>query len=224
MLKKLIFKDKVFDAVIILNGDTPDSEIFMHLKSIPLLAADGASNSMLEQNIEPDFIIGDLDSVSVQLKNDSKWQDKLIFNPDQETNDFEKALVFAQSCNYQNILILGFHGGALEHTLNNWSVLSRFSKRMNLCVYESGRYSFCTDFSFSFNPDFNEMVSLVPIVRTKLTTTNLKWELNDEILAPGIREGTRNVALSNDITIQIHSGELLVFVDSRFPICPEWNY
>ena len=68
--------------------------------------------------------------------------DTLIKYEDQDSNDFEKVLRYCRERNIDNNLIVGFHGGELEHTLNNWSVFSRYSKYMSLVIYDYDRYGF----------------------------------------------------------------------------------
>jgi hypothetical protein len=46
------------------------------------------------------------------------------------------------------------------------------------------------------------------------------WELNNEILELGVREGARNIAIKQDISLIISEGELLLFLDDRLPNAP----
>jgi thiamine pyrophosphokinase len=111
-------------------------------------------------------------------------------------------------------------GGLLEHTLNNWSVFSRFSKIMNLCIYDSGRYGFSVSDSVLLHVRKGEIISLVPQTRALVKTEGLNWELNDEYLGIGSREGARNFALTTRVRISVRKGALLVFCDPRLPYSP----
>jgi thiamine pyrophosphokinase len=216
-IKKCTFGSIKFDALVCLKGNIPDYGFFSLFPEIPVYAADGAADLLLQINIVPDFIIGDLDSFSFQ-QTDSKTQ--IIREPDQETNDFEKILHFAGSRNLQNLLIIGFHGGDLEHTLNNWSVFVKFADKLNLCIYDNDRYGIPLLNSAGIATSPGEIISLIPQPACRLSTKNLKWELNDEILELGKREGARNVALANNVIIEIHYGGLLLFVNKRLPFAP----
>lgn len=215
--QKIVFEKGLFDALICLNTINPDIELIKSLSNIPILAADGAGIYLLRNKIEPNFVIGDLDSFSKDEISKSFPQEKLIFLPDQETNDFEKTLNFARYQNYQNLIVFGIHGGEYEHSLNNWSVLSKYSDIMNIVIYDNNRYGFCISRNFILETKNNELISLIPKGFAKITTQGLKWNLNDEILALGVREGARNIAITNEITINITDGEIFVFLDSRFP-------
>ncbi len=216
-LQEISFIEGKFDAVICLNTLIPEISIIKQLIDVPILAADGAAIYLIEHKIEPDFIIGDLDSFNSSIYYDEFPKDKLIYLPEQETNDFEKTIRYALENNMQNILVFGIHGGEYEHSLNNWSVLSKFSKLANILVFDKYRYGFCLNESAEIQVNKNEIISLIPRGLAKISTNNLQWNLHNEILELGVREGARNKTLDKNCLIDIHQGELFVFVDSRFP-------
>jgi thiamine pyrophosphokinase len=129
-------------------------------------------------------------------------------------------LKWLEQSELKNILILGLHGGLLEHTLNNWSILMRYGRKLNLCNYELGRYAIPIYDSIKMNCVQNEVVSLIPNGMVRLTTRNLKWELDDEILQFSKREGARNITLAENFEIAVTEGSFLLFVDSRLPFSP----
>lgn len=216
-LTTLEFKDIFFDAIVCLNADLPDIGIFKFFKDQPLLAADGAAISLHKLGLEPDYVVGDLDSFSESPISRNYDQNKIVHKPDQESNDFEKILQFAIDKSYENILILGFHGGELEHTLNNWSVFKRYSKRINLCIYDKGRYGLSIDRPVQISCSIDEIISLIPQPTAKISSKGLKWELQDEYLTIGIREGARNRAILNKVCLNIIEGEILFFCNARLP-------
>lgn len=215
--QKIFFSDKSFDAIVCLDANLPDKSIFDKFENIPILAADGASIKLHNLGIEPDYIIGDLDTFLQSDLVSKIPQNKIIHIPEQEHNDFEKVLMYAIEFNFKDILILGFHGGLLEHTLNNWSVFAKYSKKLNLCIYENGRYAIPIYRSFQMNVNTGEIISIIPMTRAILRTKNLKWKLSDEELAIGNREGARNLAIKETIYIKIQSGAILLFFDARLP-------
>ncbi|MDQ1266886.1 MAG: thiamine pyrophosphokinae [Bacteroidota bacterium] len=213
---------ETFDCMICLNGSIPGSDFFSLLKDVPLLAADGAALKLFDIGVSPDYVIGDLDSFYSSEKSSDFPDTKIIFLPDQEHNDFEKTLTYCLDNGFKSALIAGFHGGELEHTLNNWSILKKFSDKLQICVYDQGRYCLPLKFSVNLNVKTGEMISIIPQPEALLTTVNLQWELKNESLSLGVREGARNRALSEDITIEIHSGEILLVIDCRLPLAPKY--
>jgi thiamine pyrophosphokinase len=223
---EVCFGKITFDSLLFLNGEFNEFNIFTQIPKIPIFAADGAGLLILNNGLQPDYIIGDLDSFSIETAKSFGFPiEKLVKIPEQETNDFEKTLKFMAEKGFNRILILGIHGGLYEHSLNNWSVLSRYSKLMNLTIYDKGRYGICVNKSFLLKTSIGEIISLVPKNNAVLTTHNLYWQLNNESLELGIREVTHNIATAEKILIEIHSGEIFLFIDQRLPYAPEFlNY
>ena len=217
-MNKYIFKNKKFDVAICLNGEIPDKEVFGLITGIPLIAADGAYNMLNSMDIHPMAIVGDMDSVDC-LHDDSKTQ--FVKVDSQETNDFEKCIQFINGKGYNNVLIIGFTGGLLEHSLNNTSIIMKYSQQYDFTIYHQQRYSFLVENSSEFEVKPDELVSIIPYPIVKLTTHNLKWELRSEFLELGVQEGARNIAVADTFSLDVHTGKCFVFIDSHLPHCPE---
>jgi thiamine pyrophosphokinase len=215
-LKKLIFRDDNFDAILSLNGNLPDISFFESINST-LIAADGAANNLLSINVIPDFIIGDLDSFD---KNYRLNKTKIIQIDDQDTNDFEKCLIWCSKNNKQKILIIGFHGGELEHSINNISVFKKYSQYLELTILDRDRYGIFVNQSFTSNFNTNEIISIIPLPSALLRTKGLVWELDNTKLELGIKEGARNRTKIDFVEINVIYGQFLLFFDSRYPKIP----
>ena len=215
-MTKILF-DKKFDCIICLNGDIPNKEIFNKVVNIPIFAADGAASKLFESGIEPTKIIGDMDSFSDEITD--KIKEKIININDQNTNDFEKILLYVLNENLRNCLIFGINGGEYEHSLNNWSVLTKYSEKINLCVYTNGRYGFYVNKNIAIHLKKNETVSLIPCPSAIISSKNLNWELSNYLLEIGVSEGARNFAKSEAVELILHQGKYFLFIDERLPCC-----
>lgn len=218
---KLSFDTTHFDAVICLNGDLPETSVFEALADRPLIAADGAANLLIDAGIGPEFVVGDLDSITEATMERLQGITELVPESDQDTTDFEKSIRFAESQLWKNLLVLGMHGGDLEHTLNNWSVLMRYAQGLQLTAFDRGRYAIPVFESFSYDATENELLSLIPQPLATLTTTGLVWNLTSELLQMGTREGARNRAAGSEVHVQLHDGSLLFFCSARLPWAPQ---
>ena len=214
------FGTKLFDALICLDANLPSNDFYTQFDNIPILAADGAAIRLYEIGISADYIVGDLDTFYGNPLSKNIKEGTISHKPDQESNDFEKILVFAREKGFETLLITGFHGGELEHTLNNWSVFKRYADLLNLCIFDKGRYGIPMSESFSLKTLPGEIISLIPQAEAVVSTKNLKWKLENEKLELGFREGARNRAAAGSISVEIHSGSLLVFCDERTPYAP----
>lgn len=206
------------EVIVCLNGDLKFPE------KIPLknlwLAVDGAANVMKEKNLLPSYIIGDLDSVDKNLLKETTW--KKIDN--QDTCDFEKALQFILKKGWNNVAILGFQGKDLDHTLNNWSVLMRYGNLLQVCVIDNDKWAIPLYNSCEIHYQKGSILSLIPQPNVKISTKGLQWELTGEFLTLGIREGARNKAIHDTITIEIHEGSVMLILEDIFPgLMPVWK-
>jgi thiamine pyrophosphokinase len=240
-----------FDAIVCLGGLIPEISFFNYFEakennclfdrsldksldenlkenlkqlSIPLIAADGAINSLVDINILPSHLIGDIDSTNLDILKANSKNLHFFHISEQDTNDFEKCLKFVKLNNFQNILIIGFNGGLLEHVLNNWSVLAKYADQLNMCIYEHNRYAFVLSENIQEKIHFEfkqkETISLIPQCKVRLESENFVWDLKNEELEIGVREGARNIAKEENISIKIISGSLLLFCDARLPFAP----
>ncbi|MDR2158233.1 MAG: thiamine diphosphokinase, partial [Holosporaceae bacterium] len=108
-----------YKSILCLNGDLI-CDLIGDI-NLPIVAADGAANTLIQNGIEPDIIIGDLDSVDdntllcrTHLKIDS-----------QVHTDFEKALNFIEEKSISPAIVMGVDGGYIDHVLGNISIFSR---------------------------------------------------------------------------------------------------
>lgn len=209
------------EAVICLNGELPSLEQFSHLASqiphIPILAADGAATKLRHLHMQPTVIIGDLDSLADELE---YWQQQFVeicHVPDQNSTDFEKCLDYALAHDLKHLLVLGADGGDLDHTLNNWSIIIRYGQRVSMTIANAGQSGVPLYESVQFVVQPQSLVSLIPQPFVRLSTTGLQWNLHQEILALGIREGARNRALDANVALVLHEGALLVLLPTIFP-------
>ena len=158
-----------------------------------------------------DFVSGDFDSLSQELLSEVK--PKLVFTPDQNFTDFEKALDILKKLGAENVDVLGASGGEQDHYLGNLSAALRFKEHLNLRFYDHYSTYFFLSKQATLEGVKGKMISLVPFPKaTRISTTGLKWPLHDEDLEFGIRIGTRNQAIEDLVSIKFDSGELLVFI------------
>jgi thiamine pyrophosphokinase len=210
------------DVILCLNGVLPDNNIFLQLDSIPIIAADGAAAQLRTKGFLPNYIIGDLDSLAPEIDHWRNAKDIVIEEvSNQNSTDFEKALEHIRRQKYSAPMICGLHGGELDHTLNNWSILMRYGKIMPLAVYDAGKIALPVYESVIIDSVQGEMISLIPQPTVSLTTKGLEWNLQQEELRLGVREGARNRATNNRIALEIHSGAMLLFQKAALPYIPQ---
>jgi thiamine pyrophosphokinase len=56
---------------------------------------------------------------------------------------------------------------------------------------------------------------MMPLKKSKINTNGLKWNLQNEIIELGVKESLHNIAIGEQIQVDIEFGELFVFCNSR---------
>lgn len=200
-------------TLILCNGLPPSAQLFDECRKWAdfFIAADGGGNIAHSFNSLPDIVIGDLDSFNYPDADSYK----IVFDPDQETNDLEKALNRAIKEGSKEVVVLGATGKRLDQTLKNLSVLKQFNSKFNTLVYRDNfgdTFLLPNSFSKEFEP--GTQVSLFPLSGkvTGIHTEGLKYSLTDEKLMNGVRDGSSNEVVSSPVEIKHEGGDLLMFV------------
>lgn len=200
-------------AIIFANGPVPElSRIQQSLEEADLiLCADGGANRAMENNITPDFVIGDLDSINPDLRL-KLAKNKLIFKASQQTTDLEKTLQFALENSVTKVTATGISGGRLDHQINNLNILEKFSDRLEINIIDkSGTGIFVRDKTV-FKGIIGQQISLIAFRQANgITTKGLKFPLNNESLEWAVRDGLSNEIVSNPVEIEVKKGTIFVW-------------
>jgi thiamine pyrophosphokinase len=201
-------------AVIVSNGFPPTKELLeAEVESADfIIGADGGGNKILSHGITPDAVIGDMDS----FKKPDTINFEIIHDKSQETNDLEKALSLAFERKATTCTVLGAFGKRMDHALKNLSVLKRFKSDFDTLIYKDELFeAFVITDQYKAEVPIGSVVSLFPLSGevTGITTSGLKYSLDNEILKNGQRDGTSNETTEQEFSIRIESGDLVVFVE-----------
>jgi len=181
-------------------------------KAENIVCCDGSAQKILDFGIEPDYIVGDLDGLSVELK--QHFALKIIQNPDQETNDLTKAVEFCISKNWKQIAILGATGLREDHTLGNISLLCDYKKRLDdvVMVSDFGIFTPILETTI-FNSYPEQQISVFSLhPETKLTFKGLKYPVTNQSFASWW-QGTLNATIGDSFEIVLHDkGNVIVYV------------
>jgi thiamine pyrophosphokinase len=200
-------------AVILCNGNPPSAQLFSEVRSGAdlFIAADGGGNVALEFGADPDVVIGDMDSFTP----DKDYPFEVIEQPDQQTNDLEKALALAYNRQATHINILGATGSRLDHTLKNLSVLKQFDNEFDeLLLKDNFGDIYLLPQTYSAHIPIGTPISLFPLSGnvSGISTKGLKYPITQGSLENGVRDGSSNEVISNPVSISYQSGDLLIFI------------
>ena len=201
-------------VLIVCNGFPPSLQMLKNeiLDADLIIGADGGGNVLLAYQITPHLVIGDMDSFRKPFGSDIK----IIYDPDQETNDLEKALNYAVKQKAETCTVLGAFGKRLDHSMKNLSVMMQFHPQFEALHFKDEYQKvFLVDSFFEAHVKPGTIVSLFPLtgIASGITTKGLKYALHDEALRNGMRDGTSNVTTDEYFSVEVKEGALVIFIE-----------
>ena len=196
-------------AILFLNGEEPhqlpeisDSDI--------IYCTDGSYFFLKENNIIPNVVSGDFDSVTVNKIDPNV---RVIETPDQEYTDFEKALQIIINDGFDSVKVYGASGKEQDHYIGNLNAALKFKKQIEIVFIDNYSHYYFLDKIEIIKSRIGQKVSLVPFpIADGIITKGLMYPLNNESLDITGRIGSRNESISEEITIQFETGNLLIYL------------
>ena len=204
-----VFQSGSYTAIVA-DGTFPQHEVPLnYLKNAKrVVCCDGSASSLVLAGLEPDAIVGDMDSLSEELA--IRYADRIFMDESQDTNDLTKVVVWCRENSYRDIVIVGATGKREDHTLGNISLLTEYSKDMNvIMVTDTGILRpFLSDAEIESFP--GQQVSIFSIdPEMEVTSNGLKYPLTKTKIT-NWWFATLNEALGNSFSLEF-SGRLIVF-------------
>jgi thiamine pyrophosphokinase len=209
------FPSKTY-CVLIGNGECPSPDKHTHILNNArcIICADGGANYAYRQNVKPDWILGDLDSIEPEVLEYYQRQYIPIQKlKSQRNNDLEKALRKAIRLGYQQLILIGFIGKRIDQTLATLQVAKKYVRKARIILYSSSYEIYpLVPGKYTFAAQPGDPVSIFGFPRAYgITTTGLQWSLTNNHLLEGSR-GLSNLATNNFIKISFARGFLLLLI------------
>jgi thiamine pyrophosphokinase len=197
---------------IVANGELKDRMFYENNleKADVIICADGGANKLLEWNITPDYVIGDMDSIRDHVLERLKKKIKVIFDSDQDKTDMMRAIGLANSLNPAEITIFGAIGDNIDHTLSNLICLDQIDRKIKARILDEKNEIFLVDSELKLEGKEGDIISIIPLTDAEgLSYEGLKWSLKNKDVGFGWF-GTRNRMTGNKCRISLKKGKLLV--------------
>ncbi len=181
------------DIAILANGSPPSHPVPLArlMSADVLVCCDGAYAKARAIGREPDFVVGDGDSLAIDDK--ASLGDRFVAIDEQDTNDLAKAFRFALSRKPGGIAILGATGLREDHGLGNIFWLLDFAEVFPgvAMLTDAGRFDVVAgEQVFACSP--GDAVSIFAVDRaTSVKSQGLKWPL-DEVRFENLHCATLN--------------------------------
>jgi thiamine pyrophosphokinase len=208
-------------VVVVANGDLTEGEWLRPYlqQATAIVAVDGGLSHLQRLGITPDYLIGDLDSLTAAQKTavtEANIQ-QISYSPQKDETDLELALLFAcEQFPDAEIIVAGGFGGRLDQTLANLLLLAH-PDLQNHPIRLLTRYQRAWLLTPAASPahiegKIGDLVSLLPLGGdvTISKTDGLEWSLHEEKLTFGPARGVSNRLTAVSATVAISSGHLLI--------------
>ena len=200
-----------YKTVILADGELPVHPIpkKLLLEAERVVCCDGAAAAAIEYGIEPECIIGDLDSLSLDLQR--KYFNRMHQDVNDEFNDLTKAVNHCIKKHWREITIVGATGKREDHSLGNISLTADYAEMAKIqLVTNYGTFVPILE-SANFESFAGQQVSIFSMnPETLITSAGLKYPLTKQNLKKWW-QGTLNESTGDAFEIKINAGKVLIF-------------
>jgi thiamine pyrophosphokinase len=204
MIPPVVISDQ--GVTIIGGGAVGEEDLGIALAVAPLLvAADAGADRALALGQPPDWVIGDLDSITPAAQRMIP-RERVVHVPEQDSTDFTKCLSRIAA---PFVMAVGFAGLRLDHTLAALTTMAT-TARPPVIMLASDDLVFLAPPRLTLPLMPQTRVSLYPLGPARGVSTGLEWPIEGLEFAPGGRVGTSNRA-TGLVTMRIE-GKMLVML------------
>jgi thiamine pyrophosphokinase len=204
---------RVSSALLICNGEIPSPRLARRVarNAGVIVAADGGANAAREAGIQPDVIIGDLDSVKPATLRAFSSAVRIRVRR-QDNTDMEKALDFIRSQGIRRVAILAATGRRVDFTLANFNVVWKYIPDMEVVFVGDGWEAIPFLGRLRMRARVGSTVSLIPFGNCSgITLRGLRYPLKNASMRVG-EVGVSNVVTSSPISVTVRSGRIMLIV------------
>lgn len=207
-------------AVIVTGGAPLEIGVLSIVDEARLVvAADSGLDHLLAWGRLPHLVVGDLDSVSPAALLEAQRRGVPVDRhpTDKDATDTELALVAALDRGFGDLTLLTGGGDRLDHVMGWLAVLA---DRRLAAAHRVAAWCGTTHLQVLHGPrrhrwrepDLDAVVSLLPLAGDchGVTTTGLRWPLDDATLSATSSRGVSNAVADTELTVGLTSGVLAV--------------
>ncbi|MGI8793078.1 MAG: thiamine diphosphokinase [Acidimicrobiales bacterium] len=203
-------------VIVVTGGDLVDASVLTQLPpAVAVVAADSGVDRAAELGLPVDVAVGDFDSVSTDALRALADSGAVIEqHPEaKDATDLEIGLDAARRFSPTHIVVVGGHGGRLDHFVANALLLTSQRYADLAITAKVGPATLTVVHSASaIHGQPGELVSLLPIAGPAqgVHTEGLVYPLAGEDLSPGSTRGVSNELVASTASVRLQTGVLLI--------------
>ena len=194
--------------LISIGGNSTSNILSIESNFDEIIAVDSGVEHLFKLSLDPNTLIGDLDSISENSLDKVKKNgvDIIAFNSNKDQTDFELALNYLEGVDKSIIYIIGGESGEIDHLLSIFLLIPSKSFFENIIwVYGDKRIIFRQN--LKLNVQKMSKFSIIPISDlSNLSIDGAEWSLENKNIQFGETTTLRNVANKDEINVNCDKG------------------
>ena len=194
--------------LISIGGNSTSDVLSIESNFEEIIAVDSGIEHLLNLSLNPNTLIGDLDSISKKSLDEVKKNGVkiLAFNSNKDQTDFELALNYLEEAEKSKVYIIGGESGEIDHLISIFLLIPSKSFFENIIwLYGDKRIIFRQ--KIELNIKKLTKFSIIPLSDlTNLSIDGAKWNLDNKNIQFGETLTLRNVTNEEQLNIRCDKG------------------
>ena len=194
--------------LISIGGNSTSNILSIESNFDEIIAVDSGVEHLFKLALDPNTLIGDLDSISENSLDKVKKNgvDIIAFNSNKDQTDFELALNYLEGVENSIIYIIGGESGEIDHLLSIFLLIPSKSFFENIIwVYGDKKIIFRQ--KLKLNVKKMSKFSIIPLSDlSNLSIDGAEWNLENKNIQFGETTTLRNVANKDEINVNCDKG------------------
>ena len=194
--------------LISIGGNSTSNVLNIESNFEEIIAVDSGIEHLLNLSLDPNTLIGDLDSISKKSLDEVKKNGVkiLAFNSNKDQTDFELALNYLEEAEKSKVYIIGGESGEIDHLISIFLLIPSKSFFENIIwLYGDKRIIFRQ--KIELNIKKLTKFSIIPLSDlTNLSIDGAEWNLDNKDIQFGETLTLRNITNEEQLNIRCDKG------------------
>ena len=194
--------------LISIGGNSTSDVLSIESNFEEIIAVDSGIEHLLNLSLNPNTLIGDLDSISKKSLDEVKKNGVkiLAFNSNKDQTDFELALNYLEEAEKSKVYIIGGESGEIDHLISIFLLIPSKSFFENIIwLYGDKRIIFRQ--KIELNIKKLTKFSIIPLSDlTNLSIDGAEWNLENKNIQFGETTTLRNIATKDELNVSCDKG------------------
>ena len=194
--------------LISIGGNSTSNVLSIESNFEEIIAVDSGIEHLLNLSLDPNTLIGDLDSISKKSLDEVKKNGVkiLAFNSNKDQTDFELALNYLEEAEKSKVYIIGGESGEIDHLISIFLLIPSKSFFENIIwLYGDKRIIFRQ--KLELNIKKLTKFSIIPLSDlTNLSIDGAEWNLDNKDIQFGETLTLRNITNEEQLNIRCDKG------------------